>query len=361
MNREGADRQIDDLLLHFINAPGETESEALLEQLICHQALPLITNIVGFKLRASSWSRSAGRDGQEAEDISGEVILRLVHLLRDHKSSPEENPIGSLRSYVAVMAYNASDAYLRKKYPRRSSLKNKVKYILTHQPGLALWETADGTMLCGLASWRQLKRDRPRPLRLDQGGREIRAFLLKKSEGKAIEHMKPADQIAGVCEFVGDPLEIDDLVTAMADVWGVRDVQPEGEWDGPGLDNLPQLSPDPVERLDDTLDQRARIRQAWKEMVQLPVRQRTALLLNLRDEQGGSAIAILPLLKIASIQQIADALEMAAEELAALWNELPLEDAAIGRRLGATRQQVSNLRKCARERLLRRLGTEKRG
>jgi len=355
VNREGADRQIDDLLVRFINAPGDTESEALLEQLICHQALPLITNIVGFKLRASSWRAFSGRDGQEADDISGEVILRLLRLLRDHKASPEDNPIENLRSYIAVMAYNASDAYLRKKYPRRSSLKNKVKYILTHQRGLALWDTEDGMTLCGLASWQRLEIDKPGPLRLDQGGREIRDFLLQSFEGKALEKIKPADQISAVFEFLGYPLEIDDLVTAMADVWEVRDVQPEGEWDEPELDNLPRLEPDPVERLDDTLDQRARIKQAWCEMVLLPVRQRVALLLNLRDDRGGSALAILPLLNIASIREIADVLEMAAEDLAALWNELPLEDAAIARRIGATRQQVSNLRKCARERLLRRL------
>jgi hypothetical protein len=41
--------------------------------------------------------------------------------------------------------------------------------------------------------------------------------------------------------------------------------------------------------------------------------------------------------------------------MAAVWNELPLEDAVIAERLGATRQQVINLRKCARARLSRRL------
>ena len=356
MNREGADRQIDDLLVRFINAPGDTESEALLEQLICHQALPLITNIVGFKLRASSWRWLSGRDGQEADDISGEVVLRLLRLLRQHKASPEENPIESLRSYIAVMAYNASDAYLRKKYPRRASLKNKIKYVLTHQPGLALWETEDGMTLCGLATWRRLNMDRPSSLQLDQSGREIRDFLVRRFEGRALDKIKPPDQISAVFDFLDFPLEIDDLVNAMADVWEVRDIQPEGEWDEPELENLPRLAPDLVERLDDTLDQRARIRRAWNEMVQLPSRQRVALLLNLRDDHGGSALAILPMLKIASIREIAEVLEMAAEDLAALWNELPLEDAAIAGRLGATRQQVSNLRKCARERLLRRLG-----
>ena len=358
MNKEAPGRQIDDLLLNFIGAPGETESETLFEELICHHALPLITNIVGYKLRAHSWGSSGG-DGQEVEDISGEVIVRLVRLLRDHKSHPEDNAIGSLRSYVAVMAYNASDAYLRQKYPRRFSLKNKIRYILNHDPELALWETADGTMLCGLSSWRDLKIDKPGLIQFDPGGHETRSFLLKKSWGIAVERMKPAEQILGVCEFAGYPLEIDDLVTAIADLWGVRDATREGEPDFADLDNLPRSSPDPVEGLDVTLDQRARIKQVWSEMVQLPVRQRAALLLNLRDDQGGPAIAILPLLKIASIRQIAEALEMRAEDLAALWNELPLEDAVIAEKLGATRQQVSNLRKCARERLLRRIAKVK--
>ena len=40
---------------------------------------------------------------------------------------------------------------------------------------------------------------------------------------------------------------------------------------------------------------------------------------------------------------------------AALWNDLPLEDTAISGLLGVTRQQVINLRKVARERLVRRI------
>src|SRR6185369_649296 len=144
VNRE-AGKQIDTQLLPFINAQTETESQAVLEQLICNQAQPLIKDIVSFKLRASSSSWSSNRDGQEVEDVTSEVIVRLVGALRECKSGPAERPIANLRSYVAVMAYNASDAYLRQKYPRRFSLKNKIKYVLTHHPGLALWESESGT------------------------------------------------------------------------------------------------------------------------------------------------------------------------------------------------------------------------
>jgi hypothetical protein len=48
-------------------------------------------------------------------------------------------------------------------------------------------------------------------------------------------------------------------------------------------------------------------------------------------------------------------LELTGEKFAAIWNELPLEDARIAELLGLTRQQVINARKSGRERLARRL------
>jgi DNA-binding CsgD family transcriptional regulator len=76
--------------------------------------------------------------------------------------------------------------------------------------------------------------------------------------------------------------------------------------------------------------------------------------LNLRD-QDGYGIDLFPYRGIASIRQIADALEISIEEFARMWNELPLDDATIADRLGITRQQVINLRKAARERLARNM------
>jgi hypothetical protein len=48
-------------------------------------------------------------------------------------------------------------------------------------------------------------------------------------------------------------------------------------------------------------------------------------------------------------------LEISADEFAAVWNDLPIEDARIAELLGLTRQQVINARKSGRERLARRL------
>jgi len=347
VNRTPAN-EIDQQLLPFLNATSDAESQAALEDLICKQAEPLVKDIVRFKLRVASSGWSHSRDGHEVDDVSSEVIVRLVGALRECKSSPSRRPIANLRSYVAVMAFNASDSYLRQKYPRRFSLKNKVKYILTHHPGLALWETPSGNTLCGFVGWKQITK--PGSGRLDQQLTEIRDYVLKKT-GTAKEKSAPGEQVAAVCEFAEAPIEVDDLVTVMAEIWGIRDA-PLTEVDSPNVSDLR----DPSNSFDETLDNRSTIELVWKEILELPVRQRVALLLNLRDRQGGSALGMLPILRVASIKQIAEALETSDAELAALWNELPVEDSVIGERLGATRQQVSNLRKCARERLLRRLG-----
>ena len=56
-----------------------------------------------------------------------------------------------------------------------------------------------------------------------------------------------------------------------------------------------------------------------------------------------------------SLRQLAEVLQISVESFAAVWNDLPLEDAKIAELLGLTRQQVINARKSGRERLVRRL------
>jgi hypothetical protein len=102
-------------------------------------------------------------------------------------------------------------------------------------------------------------------------------------------------------------------------------------------------------------EKRVFLQRLWEELGRLPVHQRAALLLNLRDPAGGSCIGLFPATGVATIRQLAEALEISAEDFAELWNELPLEDAKIAQLLKRTRQQIINARKSARERLARQL------
>jgi DNA-directed RNA polymerase specialized sigma24 family protein len=113
--------------------------------------------------------------------------------------------------------------------------------------------------------------------------------------------------------------------------------------------------PDPAPDVALAFERRTYLARLWEEIRQLPPRQAAALLLNLRDGQGRNAAVLLPLTGVASLREMAAALELPPERLAELWGRLPLEDAALAGLLGVTRQQVINLRKSARERLARRM------
>jgi hypothetical protein len=104
-----------------------------------------------------------------------------------------------------------------------------------------------------------------------------------------------------------------------------------------------------------TLEQQSHLRQLWQELRLLPRGQRVAVLLNLRGADGEEMLSFLPLIGIAAIAEIAQVLEMPAQKLAEMWNDLPWSDQRIADLLGITRQQVINLRKSGRERLLRRM------
>jgi hypothetical protein len=103
------------------------------------------------------------------------------------------------------------------------------------------------------------------------------------------------------------------------------------------------------------VEKRIFLQRLWEEVRELPLAQRAALLLNLREADGRGCLALFPATGVATLRQIAETLEISAERLAELWLQLPLDDATIAGLLDLTRQQVINLRKSARERLARRL------
>ena len=333
------------MLLPFLRSQDETASGTALEQLICESAQPVIRDVIRNKLRVGHATDRDLTDDQAA-DLASEVTMKLVARLRELRSQPAAKAISNFRGYVAVMAYHACDEFLRQKYPRRNSLKNQLRYLLTHRDGLKLWESGDGTLLCGYAVWDSLR------LSNKLARREVPDALRSAALNRA-EFSLP-DLISAIFNQCGAPIELDELVSLVADVWEIKDepTAPVSIDDDTGTTRSGNAQS--IRKLDDRIDQRSQLEKLWVEIGELPLRQRVALLLSLRDEQGRGVLTLLPLIRVASIRHIAETLAMSAEQLATLWNQLPLEDATIAQSLGVTRQQVINLRKCARQRLLRR-------
>lgn len=349
----GVNSQNEDLRF-YLQETDQGESEALLALLIYRHAQPVIRNVIRGKLRVSFSESDGSQSNQDALDVENDVHTLLLTQLRAIKARPDANSIANFSSYVAAVTYNACYRYLRKKYPQRTRLKNRVRYLLTNNKAFALWETREREWFGGFALWS------------DQNRRPAQASLLQqlRHNPTAINGKRlPAGDVAGatpnVCtltaifKLADGPVELDLLVTIVGELCGIKDEIAQAQAGDEDDRDLPQI-PDGSD-LSAEIEQRQYLRKLWAEICQLPPRQRAALLLNLRDFQGRGVVALFPLTGVASMRQIAAALEMPAETFTRLWNDLPLEDAVIGEQLQITRQQVVNLRKCARERLARRM------
>ena len=340
---EKSPAQIDGILVPFLRTRDESQSEELLARLIMEQAEPTIREIIGYKLRTLFHLDSA--DGQEAEDLYSDVVLSLIGKLRGMKGSSEAKAVANFRSYVAVTTYNACNKHLRKKYPQRNGLKNQLRYLFSSHIKLAVWEDSRGELVCGQADWR-IENDK---LASSDDVKRVYERVATPGSNNLV------DVVLQALECLGSPIELDEMVGIVAGLTGVKDQQTEPTTGAHHLEAVdPLASPDRVAEMRDYL------KLLWGEIRELPLRQRIALLLNLKDEQGRNQLAAFPVTGVASIRAIAISLEMTDEELASLWNQLPLEDLAIARRLSITRQQVINLRKSARERLHRRMNPKQR-
>lgn len=328
--------KIDVLLEPLLVETGDDRTDELLLQLINVHAEPVIKGVIRFKLRLSSSQRA------EADDIYQEVLLQLLAQLQKFRKLPGMHPIADLRGMSAIIAHRTCARWLRRQFPERHALKNRLHYLITRQRGLALWPDADGQLVAGFAAWQNVVSRRS----LDGGA--LSSLSGPSRGGKAL-----ADTVAAIFNHVRGPVEFDELVSAVASLLGIPDQPIESlAEDEDAVASMPDhAEPDPAWRV----EKRMFLQRLWEELEQLPRNQRAALLLNLKEASGFGCITLFPATGIASLRQLADAVEMPVESFAGLWNELPLEDAKIAELLGLSRQQVINARKSGRERLTRRL------
>src|ERR1700741_5321002 len=305
---------------------------------------PLLTGVIRFKLRLSS---SRETQHEEAEDIYQEVVLQLLAQLQRFRRLPSGNPITDLRGMAAIIAHRTCARWMRRQFPERHAFKNRLHYLLTRQRGLALWQDGDGKLLAGFAVWQQ-QNLRPTTHSLSDIEKlptHIRAFKSDKPQ-------QLAELIASLFNYLGGPIEFDELVSGVAALQGINDQPIESLAGDENTSFEPAASArDPAWRV----EKKFFLQRLWEELQQLPKNQRAALLLNLKDASGFGAITLFPAIGIATVRQLAGALEIVPEELAEMWNELAIEDSRIAELTGLTRQQVINARKSGRERLARRL------
>ncbi len=340
---------MDHLLLQFIEATAEEQADLWLATIIDEHAVPIVKEILGSSLRFYLNNNSAGST-QDANDLFNDIITNLLSRLRRIRSDRAQGAVTDFRGYIAATAYNACNLYLRQKYPRRSRLKNRLRYLLSHDATFALWTNETSGLICGFAQWRD--KDAAAPQRPFEKIRQDSVEWTQTAglAGVGIDRAQLPSLLNALFQSCEGPVKLDDVVNIVADICHVKD-QPDEP-----LDTMTQLAA-PTLDFEIMLEQQHMLALLWQEVSELPHRQRLALLLNFKDARGQDLVSLLPYTRTATIEQIAEAIDLPLEEFLRLWNKLPLDDATIAGLLGATRQQVINLRKCARERLERRMST----
>jgi hypothetical protein len=278
--------------------------------------IPVIDSVLRRRRRALRCS------DDDLDDIRASVIAGILNRLREQP----EREIAVLRDYVAVATYHAIDDYFRHAAPQRHMLKNRLRYLLQRDKRLATWDVGRFTV-AGLAEWRGINC-------------YVDTLAWETLPPEVANRAKPAAAVYAAIASAKLPVALDALVSSIAEAWQIAEPP-----------HRPEKADDDIER---TMIGREQLAQLWTEIRELPLKQRRALLLNLREDDGANALASFVAAKVTTLQELSAVVEL---DVAALWNSLPLPDREIAESLGLTRQQVINLRMSARRRLRRRLSS----
>src|SRR5688572_23717678 len=140
---------LDPTLRGFVESASDEEAEQRLESLIEERIGPLVRKIVGRKLSAHGPRKAFA--AEDLEDVASDAVLVLLKRLRMLRAHPGVNDIESLDDYTAAATYSACAHHLRRRYPERSRLKNRVRYVVGRDARFAVWPDQAGVLNCGLA------------------------------------------------------------------------------------------------------------------------------------------------------------------------------------------------------------------
>lgn len=332
------------LLEAYINTPG-AEGDRYWEPL---------SRVVNDLVRKSA----ARRETADLEDFEEDCILAIWTRISALKFGEAEGGIDNLEAFVRRAVHNRYCDAIRRKRPTWYNLKLELLEIFTGKSnveGFAIWQSPDsGARLCGFAEWEGRPASGSARLReLIDNAEGFRAKILQNRDPREL----PAYELAAaVLDFCGAPVEVDSLVSCIAELTQIHvaeplsiDAQPDSDDDaGSPVDWL--ISPD-TEVEKQVVDAEwfgHVIDWFWREFLDLSLKQRKALLYGMGADQ------VMALAASVGIGEVAKALELNTDEFLSLTNELPLPDAVTAEELGIPTRAVPSVRFKAWGRIRRR-------
>ena len=268
---------------HALTPGSEAATRLLMEQ---------VGQAVRAALRRKSGLTLADNDARaenlDALDMYQDALIRVWERIGD--SSAGAANVSDLRAFATAVANNLWSDYLRQRHPRRASLKNRLRYFLSHAPEYALWTGPDHALSCGRRAWRYEKNE--------AGHARIETLRDDRSwvppQAKPVERYSVADwnrYLSAVLARAGGPVPFEELVSLTARVLEVREDRMESIEARRDSDHALDELADPGHRTPDgDVELRGSIMRLWTAIKALRPDYRCAYLLNIPGP--GSRVAI---------------------------------------------------------------------
>jgi hypothetical protein len=340
----------DPVLEPFLRATTSAEMERELQRLLEVEAAPVMRQVLQRDARRRSSEESFSNftsieSAADWEDVVSGAREELIRQLTRLRLRERMEPIANFLGYASAVTYAVWAEHLRRAYPARSMLLNRLRYLLenrTNQRGFAIWDGVTGERWCGFARWNgqapvagsaKLQRLMVEPL-------DAAAEALATNDFKSLN---PPLLLAKLFSWLDRPIELRHLLDLMADLLEISDRKES--LSGDSAHNLSLHTVDPAPSPVEALKWREYLGWLWEELSSLSIPQRKAFLFHSEVTRD------FEILGVASMRKIAALMEIAVEEIAQIWNDLPLPDLTIAKQMNLERQQVINLRRVARDRL----------
>lgn len=326
---------MDNLLLPYLNASDEFQTQQHLEELLALYATPIIRRTMRQRLGFYVSAQGVNAYNHDAEDLFQETMTRIVQRLSDLRagSSPD---IENFKQYVARITINMCMDFLRAKSPARAHLKDSVKDVLRRNPDLASWQR-EGEVVCGLSIWK----DSNAGVVFDDTSRDIEAtsgeFVTSRFSDSDVQNVPLADLVIELLSWIGGPVRLEDLVKVLVSLLRLKEPEHKSIDD---LDpNITGSSPNETE-----MEAVELLERLWQVVQSLPREQRDVFVLGFEDHAGQDLFTALLVARIATVKELAEGLAMTVEEIIRLRLEMPMDTKSIATRLNTSRANIAKWR-----------------
>jgi RNA polymerase sigma factor (sigma-70 family) len=340
---------MDQLLLPYLEAPNHIERQQHLNGLLLFHAAPVVRRTLRRRLGFYLNPLGINPHNQDAEDLYQEIMTKVVQALTDLRNPSTKTVIENLQQYVARIASNACNDFLRAKSPARARLKNNLRYVLSHHQEFAIWKR-EGETLGGFSVWRDSSKSLASEKRLTNLREAVSSFRSTRLPAENIKEVPLTKLAAELFQWTGSPIELDLLVNIIATLLEIKD-QPHESVDDESNAYLETRVADSTLSSSSRLEEQDLLRRLWQSLKELSVEQRDVFCFGFEDENGRDLFTVLLEAEVVDFQELAQELGRTPDAVVSLWSQMPMDDASIAAELKTKRAQVQKWRFRALQRL----------